>query len=59
MTALSHTLNSCFDWLPVSALVEGDILCIHGGISTSINVLSDLPDIPTPSRRATTIALRT
>jgi protein phosphatase len=47
-TNLFRAFNSSFDWLPVSALVGGDILCVRGGISPSIKSLADLRDIARP-----------
>ncbi|CAD7956923.1 unnamed protein product [Amoebophrya sp. A25] len=43
-------VNDTFEFLPISALVEGVILCIHGGIGDSIFSLDDLRDIPKPIR---------
>jgi len=41
-------VNDVFEFLPIAALVEGAILCIHGGIGDSINTLDDLRGIPKP-----------
>jgi diadenosine tetraphosphatase ApaH/serine/threonine PP2A family protein phosphatase len=32
-------INKLFDWLPLAALVEDKILCLHGGIGASLNTL--------------------
>lgn len=32
-------LNDLFDFLPISALVEGKTLCLHGGLSPNIKTL--------------------
>lgn len=40
--------NDVFEFLPIAALVESAILCIHGGIGDSINYLDDLRGIPKP-----------
>lgn len=40
--------NDVFEFLPIAALVEGAILCIHGGIGDSISLLDDLRGIPKP-----------
>jgi len=41
-------VNDVFEFLPIAALVEGAILCIHGGIGDSITTLDDLRGIPKP-----------
>eukprot|EP00448_Togula_jolla_P024893 CAMPEP_0170573732 /NCGR_PEP_ID=MMETSP0224-20130122/2919_1 /TAXON_ID=285029 /ORGANISM="Togula jolla, Strain CCCM 725" /LENGTH=691 /DNA_ID=CAMNT_0010896333 /DNA_START=12 /DNA_END=2088 /DNA_ORIENTATION=- len=41
-------VNDVFEFLPIAALVEGAILCIHGGIGDSIASLEDLRGIPKP-----------
>lgn len=41
-------VNDVFEFLPIAALVENAIFCIHGGIGDSIHSLSDLRGIPKP-----------
>lgn len=41
-------VNDVFEFLPIAALVEKSILCIHGGIGDSIEKLDDLRGIPKP-----------
>jgi diadenosine tetraphosphatase ApaH/serine/threonine PP2A family protein phosphatase len=41
-------VNDVFEFLPISALVEGAILCIHGGIGDTIASVDDLRNIPKP-----------
>ena len=41
-------INDCFDLLPLAALVGQEVLCIHGGIGTSIESVSDLMGIEKP-----------
>lgn len=41
-------VNDVFEFLPIAALVEDAILCIHGGIGDSISSLNDLRGIPKP-----------
>lgn len=40
--------NDVFEFLPLACLVEGQILCIHGGIGDSITSLDELRGIPKP-----------
>ncbi|CAJ1439387.1 unnamed protein product [Effrenium voratum] len=41
-------VNDVFEFLPIAAVVGGEILCIHGGIGDSISSLDDLRGIPKP-----------
>jgi hypothetical protein len=41
-------LNSLFDLLPFAALIDNKILCIHGGIGSSVNKLSEISSIRRP-----------
>ena len=41
-------LNSLFDLLPFAAIVDNKILCVHGGIGSSVNKLSDISNIRRP-----------
>jgi protein phosphatase len=41
-------INKLFDWLPLAALIEDKILCLHGGIGASLNTLEDIEKINRP-----------
>ena len=42
-------INQVFDFLPFGVLVDNNILCIHGGIGSSIKLLDDITNIPRPT----------
>jgi len=41
-------LNSVFNWLPLAALIEDKILCMHGGIGRDINTIDDIARLERP-----------
>jgi len=41
-------INALFNWLPLAALIEGKILCMHGGIGRSIESLSQIEALQRP-----------
>lgn len=48
-------INQCFDAMPIAALVDEKIFCVHGGVpspETGFKVLSDINSIPVPLRDA-------
>ena len=36
---LWHDFGKCFNFMPVTALIEGRILCMHGGLSPELTLL--------------------
>lgn len=38
-------INAVFQWMPLSAVIEDKILCLHGGLSPELRTLSQLKDI--------------
>ncbi|XP_076309124.1 uncharacterized protein LOC143224744 isoform X3 [Tachypleus tridentatus] len=42
------TFTDCFNCLPIAALVEGTIFCMHGGLSPDLLHLEQLQHIPRP-----------
>uniref|UniRef100_A0A0G4GUT8 Serine/threonine-protein phosphatase n=1 Tax=Chromera velia CCMP2878 TaxID=1169474 RepID=A0A0G4GUT8_9ALVE len=44
--------NNVFEFMPVGALIEDKILCIHGGIGGSINSIDDIAEMSRPLRVA-------
>jgi serine/threonine-protein phosphatase PP1 catalytic subunit len=41
--------NDCFGWLPISALIDGRILCLHGGLAQDLKKLEQLKQIHRPT----------
>ena len=41
--------SDCFNWLPISAIVDDKILCMHGGISPDLNSLDKIRKIVRPT----------
>ena len=46
--SLFSLINSFFQYLPFAALIEDQILCVHGGIGANIKKLSDIESLPRP-----------
>ncbi|XP_073395969.1 serine/threonine-protein phosphatase BSL3 [Physcomitrium patens] len=41
-------INQLFNWLPLAALVEKKIICMHGGIGRSINYVQQIESLQRP-----------
>ena len=41
--------SDCFNWLPISAIVNQKILCMHGGISPDLHDLNNIKQIIRPT----------
>ena len=46
---LWKAFTDCFNWLPVAALVDDKILCMHGGLSPELNNLDQIRSLPRPT----------
>lgn len=46
---LWKVFTECFDWLPISALVDKRILCMHGGISPDLKSIDQIKKIKRPT----------
>eukprot|EP00826_Nyctotherus_ovalis_P053961 TRINITY_DN7045_c0_g1_i14.p1 TRINITY_DN7045_c0_g1~~TRINITY_DN7045_c0_g1_i14.p1 ORF type:complete len:544 (+),score=157.61 TRINITY_DN7045_c0_g1_i14:939-2570(+) len=43
-----QTINRFFEWLPLAAVIEDRILCLHGGIGGTLNNIAELEAIQRP-----------
>ena len=43
-----NLINTVFEYLPCGAVVDGKVLCIHGGIGGSIETVADIAALPRP-----------
>lgn len=43
-----HRINRLFNWLPLAALIEKKIICMHGGIGRSINHVEQIEKLQRP-----------
>ncbi|KAL6638623.1 hypothetical protein ACP70R_023734 [Stipagrostis hirtigluma subsp. patula] len=46
---LWRLFTDCFNCLPVAALVDARVLCVHGGISPHLRSLDQIRDLPRPA----------
>lgn len=47
-SSVFRRMNRLFDWLPLAAVVEDKILCLHGGIGSSVKSIEDIANIKRP-----------
>jgi len=38
--------TNLFDYIPMTAVVDNQMFCLHGGLSPSIKTLNDIRDMP-------------
>mmetsp|Transcript_5084 Transcript_5084/g.11238 ORF Transcript_5084/g.11238 Transcript_5084/m.11238 type:complete len:855 (-) Transcript_5084:115-2679(-) len=43
-----NKFNRAFEWLPVGAVIEDRILCLHGGVGGSLNSVSEISQLQRP-----------
>ncbi|MCO5546748.1 hypothetical protein L7F22_000184, partial [Adiantum nelumboides] len=43
-----HRINQLFNWLPLAAIIEKKIICMHGGIGRSINHVEQIESLQRP-----------
>jgi hypothetical protein len=54
-TELYMAFNTTFAYLPMAVRLNGDVLCVHGGIGPDFHSIDQLAGIPRPIDRATDI----
>lgn len=43
-----NRFNQLFNWLPLAAVIEGRVLCMHGGIGRSIHSMEQIAELQRP-----------
>ena len=46
--SIFQTLNRFFEWLPLAGIIEDKILCLHGGIGSTLRTIADLEKLERP-----------
>lgn len=46
--AVFDAANNCFNFLPISAIINEELLCVHGGIGPNVETIDDIMNIPYP-----------
>ena len=44
-----RSFTDLFNWLPVAAIIDEKILCMHGGLSPELKNMQNIQDIPRPT----------
>lgn len=48
MDSIFQRINRCFEKLPIAALVENSVLCVHGGIGLTLRTIDEIDSIQRP-----------
>mmetsp|Transcript_99322 Transcript_99322/g.214293 ORF Transcript_99322/g.214293 Transcript_99322/m.214293 type:complete len:145 (+) Transcript_99322:1649-2083(+) len=43
-----NSVNKVFEWLPMAAVIDKRILCLHGGIGATLNEMADVEKLKRP-----------
>lgn len=49
-TSVFQSINRAFQWLPLAAVVENKVLCVHGGIGPGVDTVGDIGNVRRPAR---------
>lgn len=41
-------INKLFEWLPLAAVIEDKIICLHGGIGSQLNYVGEIENLQRP-----------
>ena len=47
---LWELFNQCFSFMPIAAVIDGSIFCMHGGLSPKLSDINQINQIPRPLR---------
>lgn len=43
-----NRVNRLFEWLPLATVIEDKIICLHGGIGSSLHYISEIENLQRP-----------
>lgn len=43
-----NRINALFEWLPLAAIIDNKVVCLHGGIGSSLNTIADIEKLDRP-----------
>jgi protein phosphatase len=43
-----NAINNMFEWLPLAAIIQDEIICLHGGIGASLDTVKDIEELVRP-----------
>ncbi len=46
--SIFNKINELFDWLPLGAVIAKKIICLHGGIGSSLNYIEEIEHLKRP-----------
>eukprot|EP01022_Parablepharisma_sp_SALTPOND_P026292 TRINITY_DN626_c0_g1_i2.p1 TRINITY_DN626_c0_g1~~TRINITY_DN626_c0_g1_i2.p1 ORF type:complete len:812 (-),score=35.03 TRINITY_DN626_c0_g1_i2:3904-6339(-) len=48
LNSVFQAINTVFEYLPLAALIDNKIICLHGGIGSSVNTIDDIRRLRRP-----------